>query len=126
VATVASALDDFLARQDGSTESVIIEVAAPTVRPPTRVLGARGDGEPKRTTGTASKSAYDAVSHALETLHLSSQPVRLEELHSFVADVTSEQLRRIADLPMVAAIRPNRTRRAPRPKASRRASRASH
>lgn len=117
MATLASSLQDFIAREDGSTESVIIEVAAPVVAPPERALRDRRAHRATGSAATVSMAAFDAVSRALDKLHLPTRPVKLEELQQFVADVTPAQLRRIADLPMVAAIRPNRTRRAPRPRA---------
>jgi hypothetical protein len=112
-------LEDFVEKRDGTTASVIIEVATAPVMPPKHILRAQPDKRRSRPSGIDEQALYDEVGRKLGGLDLSAEPVRLERLRSFVADVTAEQLLQIAELPMVAAIRPNQVRRAPRPKAGR-------
>jgi len=115
VASLPESLRTFANRRDGSTESVIIEVTSPKVSPP----GQRPSGARRAKPASSPKearSAYDQVYRAIKNLNLKAPPVRLEGVGSVVADVTAEQLLLIAEMPMVAAIRPNRLRHAPRPK----------
>ncbi len=58
----------------------------------------------------------DRLEQELEELGLDRKLVRLDSAGSFVANVTSEQLRAIANLPLVGIVRPNREHRAPRRK----------
>ena len=50
----------------------------------------------------------------LARLELTSEPVQLEGLRTFIVELTPEQVQRVLDLPMVAAARLNHTHRKPR------------
>lgn len=66
--------------------------------------GAEGDAQ----------RAFKAVESKLSSLNLESPPVALSAAGSFVATLSPAQMRELAKLPEVAAIRPNRRHYVPR------------
>lgn len=118
---IEPSLRSFSSGQSGETRSVIIEVMTAPVSPPQRVLpGQRLHLAPQPTAaikhGLEDAEKYDALGAQLAALDLSEPPVRLDAIGSFVADLNPEQLRRVMDLPLVAALRENRTHRVPKSK----------
>ena len=116
-------LREFSQTQGPATRSIIVEAQTAPVAPPVRhAAGAnpRGveEGVPKASGSSSSSkrddASYEALGRALEALLPKAELVRLPAVRAFVVDLSAEQLRRVMDLPMVAAVRANRTHRAPK------------
>lgn len=109
-------LREFAATEtaSGQTQSVIVE-AVTTVSPrePARLSAPREPrkskpSEKSETAAAANRQNLDELEQAVRDLKLRRKPVRLESAQALVADVTPQQLRALAELPMVQIIRPNR------------------
>jgi hypothetical protein len=107
-------LAKFIASRDGTKRAVILEVKSAPVSAPVR---SGTPGVSKAARGRKPRRASDGfaeLERALAAMQLSPPPVLLERVGIAVVEVTSEQLEQLARLPILEAIRPNRTHRAPR------------
>jgi len=108
-------LREFAESAGETTRSVILELQASPVMPPTRFRSTARPARPARAPDAPSDGgAFKELERELSSLRLASKPTLLETVGMVVVDVTGEQLKRIMTLPMLAAIRPNRTHHAPR------------
>lgn len=108
-------LREFAKRTDGSKRSVLVELASSPVAPPRRMGRAFGSSESESEASVATDAAtWKALVHALAKLELDEPPTELRAAGTIVAQLTGKQLAAVMDLPMVAAIRRNRTHRVPR------------
>jgi hypothetical protein len=109
-------LRNFAKTVGSPKRSVILETITNPVSAPAR-LKTTTEGGQKRARPSQpvdEVASFEALARELECLELANEPVRLDGLRSFVVELTPEQLRRVLELPMVAAIRLNRTHRTPR------------
>jgi hypothetical protein len=95
--------------------SVILETITNPVLAPSRF---KARGELRKRVGPSKvvdeAAAFEALARELLRFELTDQPVQLKGLRSFVVELTPEQLRRVLELPMISAVRVNRTHRTPR------------
>jgi hypothetical protein len=88
--------------------------------PPARFTATAKPAKPAREPSAHERDGgFSQLERALASLGLSSKTTRLEAVGMLVVDVTGAQLKQLLDLPMLAAIRPNRTHHAPRKSATR-------
>jgi hypothetical protein len=109
-------LRDFAKGTGSSRRSVIVEAITNPVSVPARL---RSPSAPRPGRAAASPpidehAAFDALGSELRALDLAAEPVRMEGIGTFVVELTAEQVRRVLELPMVAAVRLNRTHQLPR------------
>jgi hypothetical protein len=109
-------LRSFAQTEGSPKRSVILETITNPVSAPARL---KSTSERSQKGSSSSRpvdeaASFKALANELERLDLADAPVRLEGIRSFVVELTPEQLRRVLELPMVGAIRLNRTHRTPR------------
>lgn len=109
-------LRKFAESGDAPSRSVILEAVTNPVSAPARFKAAK---EPRSKGVKASPpvdeaAQFEALGRELARLELTSEPVQLEGLRTFIVELTPEQVQRVLDLPMVAAARLNHTHRKPR------------
>jgi hypothetical protein len=109
-------LKNFAESAGPTKRSVILETISNPVSVPARLktnpAAAPKRGKPPELVDES--AAFEALARELDLLQLAEEPVRLEGVRSFVVELTPQQLGRVLELPMVAAVRLNRTHRAPR------------
>ncbi len=105
-------LRTFAKAKGSSTRSILLEIASRPVAPPKR-LGWQAPKSNAERSPSVDDSSFDGLLEALSELDLVAEPVVLKPAGTVVVELTGKQLAAVMDLPMVAAIRPNRTHRVP-------------
>jgi hypothetical protein len=116
VVIVDPELKDFAKAGGSARRSVILETITNPVAAPTRLQTVKSP-KAKRAPSLEpidESASFEALGRELEGLGLAEAPVRMEGIRSFVVELTPEQVRRVLELPMVAAVRLNRTHQVPR------------